>query len=300
MAQEALGNYDEAHTAFAFASEYQTSFYGLLAAERAGLPLDPALATTEKFPDWRAADFANSSVVQAAILFQQSDELILAEWFFVHLAEGLNRTELGQLADLVLSLDEPHLAVRVAKQAARQGHVLISSYFPEHPLMQEDLPAEPELALAIARRESEFDIGVTSPAGARGLMQLMPGTARSMARRLGEAYKPDALLTDWRYNARLGSAYLEHLTDEFGQSYVLVAAAYNAGPGRVRQWIKRYGDPRQADVDPVDWIEHIPFNETRNYVMRVMESLPVYRARLTRETGPIRLSQELRETPAGL
>ncbi len=297
LAQEAAGNTEGALAAFSFAAEYQTGFYGLLAAERAGLDLDPSLAATEDFPDWRQAGFVQSPVVRAALLFHEAGELNLAEWFLVHLSERLDRTGLGQLGDMALSLDEPHLAVRIAKQAVRQGHVLTGIYFPEHPLAKENLLAKPELALAIARRESEFDAGVTSPAGARGLMQLMPATARSVAREIGEDYRPEALLTDWRYNARLGAAYLDRLTGEFGRSHVLIAAAYNAGPGRVRQWIDRHGDPRQPGVDPVDWIEHIPFHETRNYVMRVMESLPVYRARLTRQTGPVRLSRELRGAP---
>lgn len=299
-AHEELGNYDEAHTAFAFGAEYQTSFYGLLAAERAGMVLDDDLVTAETFPDWKGAKFSQSSVAKAAQMFQEAGELNLAEWFLVHLAESLDRSELGQLGQMVLDLNEPHLAVRIAKRAARQGHVLVDIYFPDHPLAREELPAEPALALAIARRESEFDIGVTSPAGARGLMQLMPATARSMAKHVGVDYKPADLLTDWRYNALLGTAYLNKLTEEFDHNYVLVAAAYNAGPSRVRGWIERYGDPRKPDVDPIDWIEHIPFNETRNYVMRVMESLPVYRARLTGKSGRILLSQELRASPTGL
>ncbi len=301
LAQEALGDPQAARAAFARAAEHQTSFYGLLAAERIGRGMDPALAAAAPVrPDWRKAGFAESSVLRAALLFHAAGELSLAEQFLAHLAEGLDRDGFEHLADLAERLDEPHLAVRIAKQAARQGHVLMDLYYPRHPLAAERLPVAPELALAIARRESEFDPGVVSPAGARGLMQLMPRTARSVARELGLAYRPGALLGDWRYNARLGAGYLDRLIGEFGQSYVLVAAAYNAGPGRVRRWIERHGDPRAPGVDPVDWIERIPFRETRNYVMRVMESLPVYRARLRGRAGPITLSRELRATPQGL
>ena len=131
-------------------------------------------------------------------------------------------------------------------------------------------------------------------AGALGLMQVMPGTAKLMAGELGIAYEPGKLTGDWAYNARLGAGYLARLIAEFGDVPVLVAAGYNAGPGRPRRWIEELGDPRAGDdATLVDWIEHIPFTETRNYVMRVGESLPVYRARLAGKTEPIRLSEEL-------
>jgi soluble lytic murein transglycosylase len=125
-------------------------------------------------------------------------------------------------------------------------------------------------------------------------MQVMPGTAKEMAEALELDYVLDDLTTDGTYNAKLGSAYLAQLIEEFGPAPALVAAGYNAGPSRPRAWIKERGDPREAGVDPIDWIESIPYEETRNYVMRVMESLPVYRARLTGKAVPIRISEELR------
>ncbi len=125
-------------------------------------------------------------------------------------------------------------------------------------------------------------------------MQLMPATAREMAKELGLPYSRARLTDDPLYNARLGSGYLAKLIEEFGENYVLVSVGYNAGPHRARTWVEARGDPRYGQVDVVDWIEHIPFRETRNYVMRVTESLPVYRARLTGEVAPIRLSEELK------
>ena len=156
------------------------------------------------------------------------------------------------------------------------------------------LPAPTELNLSIARRESEFDPTAQSGAGARGLMQVMPGTAKLMAAKTGLPYQLDRLGRDGDYNASLGSAYLAGLIDEFGYNLPLVTAGYNAGPGRPRSWITRYGDPRSRNVDIVDWIEHIPFNETRNYVMRVAESVPIYRMRLSGKTEDFRLSHELK------
>jgi soluble lytic murein transglycosylase len=127
-----------------------------------------------------------------------------------------------------------------------------------------------------------------------GLMQLMPGTARDMAAEVGVAYDKARLTTDMEYNTRLGSEYLAGLIERFDGNPVLIAAGYNAGPGRSVQWSERFGDVRATEVDIIDWIEHIPFRETRNYVMRVTESLPVYRARLTGKVEPLRLSRELK------
>ena len=124
-------------------------------------------------------------------------------------------------------------------------------------------------------------------------MQLMPKTARTVAQRLAVRYSGQRLLGDWRYNGRLGSAYLAARIDEFGDNPLLVSAAYNAGPSRVHRWLKAFGDPRTPETDAIDWIEHIPFRETRNYVMRVAESLPIYRARLSGQTKPLRLSEEI-------
>jgi soluble lytic murein transglycosylase len=159
-----------------------------------------------------------------------------------------------------------------------------------------DWPVEPELALSIARRESEFNAGVSSPVGAQGLMQLMPATAREVSGWLGLPYS-QARLTDWDYNAKLGTRYLQMLEEMFGTSPVLIAAGYNAGPGRPRQWMAARGDIRDAGVDVVDWIEHIPFAETRTYVMRVSESIPIYHARLTGQTGPVEFTRILKGEP---
>jgi soluble lytic murein transglycosylase len=142
---------------------------------------------------------------------------------------------------------------------------------------------EPERALILAtiRQESAFEPEAISRAGARGMMQLMPATAKLMARATGQSGHSDhKLLSDSNYNIRLGRSYMLSLLDDFDNSYVLALAAYNAGPGRVRQWMRDNGDPRRANVDVVDWIEMIPFDETRNYVQRVLENLQVYRQRL--------------------
>jgi len=294
-AYEALGNKAEAAKAYADGARYQTSFYGLLAAEKAGLPFDPVLANPPEPPSWRKAAFMNSSVLQAARVMLDADESELAERFLTHLVEGLPPEQGAQLGAMALSLDRPHLAVMIAKRAARQAVVLHQAYYPVHAVGNMRLPMAPEMVLSIARRESEFDPVVISGAGARGLMQVMPATAKVVAKDLGilGQHSTQRLTSEWRYNAKLGSNYLAGLAGKFDGNVVMMAAGYNAGPGRPIRWMTDYGDPRTGDIDVIDWIEYIPFNETRNYVMRVTESLPVYRARTGQTALPIPFSKEL-------
>ena len=293
-ALDQLGQTDAARAAFARAAQNHTAYYGLLAAERQGMPLDPEILGRQQYPDWQTASFADSSVLQAAILLQQAGDRALAKRFLLHLAEGLNAQELGQLGEMALSLDEPHFAVLIGKQAAERGIILPRVYYPVTDLVPDGLAVSRALALSIARRESEFDPGVVSPAGARGLMQVMPETARMMATKLGKSFDRARLTSDPAYNAALGSEYLKQLLEEFGPSIALIASGYNAGPGRPRAWVEQLGDPRRDDVDVVDWVEMIPFSETRTYVMRVAESVVIYRAKLKGEVGPIDLTGELK------
>ena len=135
------------------------------------------------------------------------------------------------------------------------------------------------------RQESAFERDAVSRVGARGLMQLMPATASFIANKMQLPFSADRLTADGIYNVLLGRAYLETLIEDFGGSYALAIASYNAGPGRVRQWVRDYGDPRGGNIDMVDWIEMIPINETRNYVQRVLENLQIYRGQVGRESA---------------
>ncbi len=295
QAYAAVGDAERAHAAYATAAAYQTSFYGLLAAEALGRPFDPALQTPEISTNWRQAPFMNSSVTQAALELLAAGEVSLAERFLTHLVETLPVDQAHQLGHMVLEMKQPHLAVMISKRAASRGLELKGVYYPLHPVADRKLAMAKEMTLAISRRESEFDPVVVSHVGARGLMQLMPGTATLVADELGlSAQHETARLTqDWPYNAKLGAQYLAGLAKTFDGNVVMMAAGYNAGPHRLPNWIERYGDPRTGQPNIVDWIEHIPFNETRNYVMRVTESLPVYRARLGKDPLPLPFSQEL-------
>ena len=292
QAYAAMDRPDDAAVALAFGAEFQTGFYGLLAAEEAGIAMDPHLIEVEP-KSVTGAPFLHSRVLMAGLALRHAGETRLAARFFTHLAQTLSDDDFARLGDLALRLDEPHIAVTLAKFAASQGLVLPRSYFPVAGPPADTAGVPAELTLSIIRRESEFYPRAVSRAGARGLMQLMPRTAREVTGWLDLPYSPDRLLDDPAYNTTLGNAYLASLDHEFGGNILLMASGYNAGPTRTNEWLEKYGDPRDNEVDPLHWIETIPFRETRNYVMRVAESLVIYRSKLAAEAGPIRLTEDL-------
>jgi soluble lytic murein transglycosylase len=290
-AREAAG---QDGTASFKAAAHQTAFYGLMAAERLGLSLDAGLLAGSGAPDWRGAGFTQSSVLAAAELLLKAGDLTLAKRFLLHLGESQDQTGLAQMADMTMDWGEPHLALLIAKAAAERGLILPHAYYPMPEFVPDGLKVSRALALSIARRESEFDPAARSSADARGLMQVLPGTAKAMAAKLGKAFDAGKLTTDPAYNVAMGAAYLAEMAEEFGPSIALIASGYNAGPGRPRRWIGEFGDPRREDVDVVDWVETIPFSETRTYVMRVAEGVVIYRAKLKGAVGPVRISAELK------
>lgn len=291
-AYEAAGQVDEATRWYGDAARFQTSFYGQLAAARIGAEGNVQLAQGG-LPDWRTHPAMRSDEVRlgAVLFFAGQDTLAMA--MFSRLGETLPAGALAPLTRLVLDLAQPHYAVRIAKKAARRGVVIHPAYYPLHEIGKYVSKVEPSFALSIARQETELNPRAISRAGARGLMQLMPATAKKVAGWIGEEYSKTRLLSDWRYNVRLGETYLARRTEQFSGSYVMAAAAYNAGAGRVDQWKDEFGDPRLGEIEILDWIEQIPFNETRNYVQRVMEGLYVYRSRLTGSAGPMTIDQDL-------
>ncbi|MDO8410756.1 MAG: lytic transglycosylase domain-containing protein, partial [Phenylobacterium sp.] len=180
----------------------------------------------------------------------------------------------------------------VVRGAATLGHILPLRGYPYRSPPEVGNAPETALTLGITRQESGFDPQIRSPAGARGMMQVMPATAQIVARQIGLSYSA-GMLDEPDYNMRLGQTYIAQMLGQFSGSYPLAIAAYNAGPGRPSQWISFCGDPRGAGTDPIDFVECIPFSETRNYVMRVMEGAQVYRARENNGTARITLSQDL-------
>jgi soluble lytic murein transglycosylase len=293
-ALEASGDKTKARSAYGKAANYQTSYYGMLAAEKLGLTLDESLlSNAPPAGSWKGAGYAKSSVLEAAVRMAAAGNEQLSARFMLHLGESLSDAELGTLAGLALDLGQYRSAVLIAKAATERGLVLPSAYFPVPDMIPEALPVSRALALSIARRESEFDPEARSPAGALGLMQMLPTTAAEVAKDQGIKYSEAKLASDPAYNATLGAAYLKELVDQFGPSVALVASGYNAGPGRPRGWVDAFGDPRLASTDVVDWVEMIPFTETRTYVMRVVEGVVIYRAKLRGPAGAVNISDEL-------
>jgi len=290
---EAMGDPANASEWYQAAAEHQTSFYGQLAAQRLGVAGVARIASVD-LPDWEKSPALRSDDVRAGVLLHYAGKDKLAFQVFSQLGRKMEgEAALGALARLVLELGQPHYAVRMAKHAARRGILIYPAYYPVTELAGYASKIEPALAMAIARQETELNERAISPAGARGLMQLMPRTAKKVAGWIGEPYSRDRLTEDWRYNARLGQTYLARRIEQFGGSYVLAAAAYNAGASRVDAWVGTYGDPRLPATDMIDWIETIPFGETRNYVQRVIEGLYVYRARLSGAAGPMTIVADL-------
>jgi soluble lytic murein transglycosylase len=293
IAHERAGDAEAARNAFGMAAAYQTSFYGQLAAEKLASPPEARLVAAVATPDWRTAPFMQSSVVKAARFLHLADDERRASQFFRHAAEDLPPEMRAALAQMAIDLGRPQIGIRIAKDAAAEGVILPEQYYPLHAVAEETWPVPTEYMLAIARQESEFDATAASSAGASGLMQLMPATARHMAEDVGVPFSPERLGSDATYNAKLGTGYLAKMLDRYDGSYVLATAAYNAGPGRVNEWLEKNGDPRGEGVDSVSWIEAIPFTETRNYVMRVLEGLHVYRTRLQGEAAPVEVVSDV-------
>ncbi|MEM7547490.1 MAG: transglycosylase SLT domain-containing protein [Pseudomonadota bacterium] len=279
-AYEAKGDQAQARQWYLEGAKYQTSFYGQLAAEAVGAPIDPFL-TAGTNGNWQNTGFAGRTVTEATRLLSRGGDRRRAHWFLTHIASTLSSyDDLAGIAHLATELGRDDAAIRISKIAAGKGHVLEGYYYPVTGLARFNQGVEPALAMAIGRQESELNPEAISPAGARGLMQLMPATAQKVSGWVGVPYSKAQLTTDWQYNATLGQTYLARRLDQFGGSVAMAAAAYNAGAGRVDQWIAAYGDPRSSGIDWIDWLETIPFNETRNYVQRVLEGLNVYRNRI--------------------
>ncbi len=283
-AEDQAGFGPAARDAYLRAAAWPNSFYGQLAALRAGESpkvLAARITATSDPPvdPSRALDLAGRDLARAAAYLAGWGETRRAQTFLLRLDEiAPDHADRVLIARLATGLGMPETAIALARRAGRDGLILLDAGWPQPVSPPPAVSPEPALVLGIIRQESSFDTTTTSPVGARGLMQLMPATAAQTARKLGLAASIPALVLDPGYNMRLGSAYLRDLLDQLDAT-PLAVAAYNAGPGRVNEWIGTNGDPRLPDVDMIDWIEQIPFSETRNYVQRVIENQVIYRAR---------------------
>lgn len=297
-AARALGDTAESERLFNDAARFNFTYYGQLAATRGNRSAMLSLPETAQVTAEAHSRFENRELVRALRLMAE----VRAQRDFESIAFYLDDTlddpmEIEQLSQLAREQSYNRTALRSAKAGLFRNVVAASAAYPLielPPTVRSSGRIEPALVLAIIRQESEFEAGAVSHANAHGLMQLIPSTAQAQARREGMSYQRSSLTSDPQYNMTLGSAHLADLVDSFNGSYVLAIASYNAGSHRAREWIADFGDPRSPSVDVVDWIELIPFSETRNYVQRVTENLQVYRHRLAGQPTPITLEQDLK------
>ncbi len=284
-AADAAGKPLIAYKWYDVAARHTTSFYGQMAAHhlsesaRPPLPLDPVATADQK------AAFDSALVVKLIPMLMQAKAREPAATLLRHLGRNAdNPAGYNLAASLAIDVGLPGEAVYISRQAIKAGTVLVAAGFPELPAPQ-GLPLPPEIVFGLIRQESGFDQYAVSGAGASGLMQLMPGTARHAAKKQNMTYSKTSLTDDTGYNMRLGTAYLDELLEDVDGSLVMALAGYNAGPSRARRWVKSFGDPRRSIEDAIDWIEMIPYYETRNYVQRVLENITVYRQR--RASSPV-------------
>ncbi|NNM75561.1 lytic transglycosylase domain-containing protein [Sphingomonas sp. ID1715] len=277
-AAQVAGRADESQRLYDRAAEHPDQYYGQLALERLNraIPAPGTQGSTTPTAEQRLA-FSQREIVRAARILGQQGRWTDQSLFVRAIAASVESDAEHALAtELAQGIGRPDLAVMVGRNARLSG---ASDYVRAgYPLVRvpQGQEAWTTIIHAIARQESQFDRAAVSHAGARGLMQLMPGTAREQAEKIGLSFDAPSLTSDTGYNIQLGSAYFQRMLRYYGGSYPLAVAAYNAGPGNVNKWIRANGDPRMPGSDIVRWIEDIPIYETRNYVQRVLENAVVY------------------------
>ena len=299
---EALGDKAAAQASYEKAAKNVDTFYGLLAMQ----VLDPGRTKLEVTPPKlptaeEAARFNARDAVKAVVIARRSGlDQSITRALLAGLRNALNtEAEHAMVAHVSEAIGDTQMTVRLAKSSVARGFNLLTYAYPVHampvytPLRT---PPEPAFLLGIARQESEFSQATKSGAGAKGMLQVMTITANHVCKDYKLKCEIERLSTDKAYNTMMGSAYLGDRMDEFTGSYVLTLAGYNAGPGRTRQWMREFGDPRDPNVDPIDWIHRIPFEETREYVQKVLANIQIYRARLGGEATALRITQDLRRS----
>jgi len=293
---ERLGRPAEAQAFYEQGAVHSTTFYGQLAAEKAGrrelvLVQDPTPSAQDR------QSFEAAELTRAIRLLAAAGERSLVRVFALHYGDQVKSAEeLVLLMDALQALGEKEVSLLAYRRAGRHGLILHERGYPLVTPPAVAGGAEPALVLAVTRQESQFDPRVRSSADARGMMQILPTTGRRVAREIGVSWSDD-LLWDAHANMRLGARYLGRLVTGFQGSYPMAVAGYNAGPRRPPRWAQACGDPRGSTADSLDFIECIPFGETRNYVMNVMANYQVYRARLGGGRATLTAAESLKRVP---
>lgn len=291
----------EAAGYFEMAAAYPDQFYGLLALERLGRPIPPLDSVPSVVPTRSEREAFNQHPLTQAVreVARESDWPTAVRFFREISDQAESEAEHVLVADLAREIGRRDLGVILGQAAHADGHgIYRRTSFPLIPVPQ---GSNWTMVHAISRQESQFAVSAVSHAGARGLMQLMPATAREQAGKMELVYDGPALTQDAGYNMLLGDAYFRRMVDYFGGSVPLAVGAYNAGAGNVNKWLRANGDPRTGSIDWIDWIEKIPLSETRNYIQRVLENAVVYEAMnpaRARYAGPNPMSRILgKQTP---
>ncbi len=295
---QAAGDAEGAKENYRAATKENDTFHGLLAMQelqngRQALNVAPPQAPTAE----QIAAFTGLDAVKAVGIAKKAGVTPgIMRAFVIHLRSFYeNEAEVAMTAHLAEVIGDTQLAVQTGKSAIARGMNMVVYAYPVHPFPAYTplrRPPEPAYLLGIARQETEFNRLTVSGAGAKGLLQVMTVTAQHVCRDYKIKCDIPRLLSDIQYNTMIASAYISDRMQEFSGSYILGAAGYNAGPGRARQWIRELGDPRDPAVDPIDWIERIPIQETREYVSKVLANIQMYRARLGQEPA-LRLTEDL-------
>ena len=286
-AYEQLGKDQNAKDWYKKSSVFNTTFYGQLASAKINKN-DFKVKNSYTFSEEDYKKLLKTDLARAVILLSELDMTQKGKDILRHLGSEERSIKeqvlAGKLSQQVGRLD---FAIQIAKQTSYQNKNLLELNYPiiETPKVVSKRTILPqEVILSLIRQESEFDRDANSWVGAKGLMQIMPATGRLVSKQAGLRYSRSRLIEDEFFNLQLGCYYISGLNDEFNGAIYMAFAGYNAGPHRVRRWVKRFGDPRKGEIDPIDWIELIPFTETRNYVQRVIENIQVYKYVINKKT----------------
>ena len=297
LAHEKNNNLNEAKKYFKESAEFSNTYYGQLAFNKIKLGQDFKLSPEHKLSDGYEKVFNKNKLIRHVKLLKEMDKTEFSKDILKHLA--LLDVEKGSeilAAKLSTKVGRFDYAIQISKQASYEKRFINMFNYPviEIPkkINNKQMPSQ-ELLLAIIRQESEFDARANSHVGAQGLMQIMPGTAKLVARNLKTTYSKSLLKSDPNYNIKLGTYYFNSLLEDYDGVFPFAIGAYNAGPNRIKSWVKRYGDPNKGEINFIDWIELIRFKETRNYVQRVIENINVYKYTLNKD--PIKIDGFFRQ-----
>jgi len=297
LAYEKNNNLEEAKKYFKESSKFSNTYYGQLAFNKIKLGQDFKLSPEHKLTNGYEKEFNKNKLIRHVRLLKEMDRTEFSKDILKHLA--LLDVEKGSeilAAKLSTEVGRFDYAIQISKQASYEKRFINMFNYPvidiPKQINNKQMPAQ-ELLLAIIRQESEFDARANSHAGAQGLMQIMPGTAKLVARSLKTTYSKSLLKSDPSYNIKLGTYYFNSLLEDYDGVFPFAIGAYNAGPNRIKSWVKRYGDPNRGEINFIDWIELIRFKETRNYVQRVIENINVYKFTLSKD--PIKIDGFFRQ-----